>query len=262
MIFKGLAAPLSPTGLQSVCDALQVDAQTTWAVATVETRGCGFFVTRKPQMLFERHVFHRLTNHAFDQSDPDLSNSTPGGYNQPYTDQYLRLADAIELNEQAALQSASWGIGQVMGYNATGAGYASVDEMIAAFIDGEDAQLLATAEFIINQNLAAALQRQDWATFARGYNGPAYGQNDYDKKLQLAFARFGVGPPPDLRTRAVQVGLMILERLDANGVDGLFGKVTQAAIVQYQTDRGLPITGITDDATVVDLIAQLGWTQA
>ena len=31
------------------------------------------------------------------------------------------------------------------------------------------------------------------------------------------------------------------------GADGIFGKATQAAVEQYQRDRGLPVTGVWDE---------------
>jgi N-acetylmuramidase len=38
-------------------------------------------------------------------------------------------------------------------------------------VAGEDEQLGAMATFIVGKGLALALQRADWTTFARGYNG-------------------------------------------------------------------------------------------
>ncbi|MCY7315094.1 MAG: N-acetylmuramidase family protein [Rubrivivax sp.] len=34
-----------------------------------------------------------------------------------------------------------------------------------------------------------ALQRQDWASFARAYNGPGYAQNNYDTKIAAEYNR-------------------------------------------------------------------------
>ena len=39
-------------------------------------------------------------------------------------------------------------------------------------------------------NLDGALRSKSWATFARGYNGPGYAQNAYDKKMAQAYARW------------------------------------------------------------------------
>jgi len=54
----------------------------------------------------------------------------------------------MALDNQAALESASWGLGQVMGFNATGLGYADVDDMVQQFCAGEDAQLVGVTRFI------------------------------------------------------------------------------------------------------------------
>lgn len=269
MNFTGLAAPLSPSGLQFAADLLGVDLPTLWAVASVETLGCGFFQSRRPQILFERHVFSGRTDHRFDADQPQLSNPVAGGYDAPTSDQYVRLEDAMALdagNPQeeatitAALESASWGIGQVMGFNAQAAVGADVRTMIDTFKQGEDAQLQGAANFIDQKvGLAAALQAQDWATFARGYNGPAFAQRGYDVKLRLAHARYSAGVLPDLHVRAIQLGLMLCQKLQPSQVDGFFGHITQTALLAFQQDEGLPPSGKPDDATVAALIARVGW---
>jgi hypothetical protein len=38
--------------------------------------------------------------------------------------------------------------------------------------------------------LDGALRARNWPSFARGYNGPAYAQNAYDKKMAAAYARW------------------------------------------------------------------------
>src|SRR5262249_39155616 len=37
---------------------------------------------------------------------------------------------------------------------------------------------------------AAALNRHDWARFARSYNGPGYAQNQYDVKMAAAYGKW------------------------------------------------------------------------
>lgn len=114
MNFHGKGSPLSAAGMDEVCDALGVSESEVWAVLTVETRGFGYLTDRRPQILFERHVFHRLTKGAHDNGNSDISNPKAGGYIGG-TGEYSRLEKAMNLDESAALQSASWGIGQVMG---------------------------------------------------------------------------------------------------------------------------------------------------
>ena len=124
---------------------------------------------QKPKILFERHIFSRLTNGAYDFTNPDISAPTPGGYGDPGAHQYDRLQSAEQLNQDAALQSASWGLGQIMGMNFAAAGFPDVTAMVAAMIGSEDAQLGAMAAFIQSNNMSVKLQNQDWAGFASMY---------------------------------------------------------------------------------------------
>ena len=56
---------------------------------------------------------------------------------------------------------------------------------------GGKAELLLCVRFIRgNRSMLAALQKKDWKTFARLYNGPAYAQNRYDEKLSKAYFSF------------------------------------------------------------------------
>ena len=51
-------------------------------------------------------------------------------------------------------------------------------------------QLKLFVYFIINNDLAKYLRNKDWAGFAKKYNGPAYEQNQYDKKLENAYIKY------------------------------------------------------------------------
>lgn len=88
------------------------------------------------RIIYERHILHRLTNGRYD--DADISDPTPGGYGPRGALQYDRLALAISKDRTAALQSASRGIGQIMGMNYTRVGFHNVEDMVAAMSDSED----------------------------------------------------------------------------------------------------------------------------
>ena len=79
--FQGNAWALSSGGLAAVASNLGVHASEVWTVLAVETSGCGFLSDRRPQILYERHIFHRLTQGQYD--DGDISSPTPGGMVQP-----------------------------------------------------------------------------------------------------------------------------------------------------------------------------------
>jgi len=120
--FAGKGSPLTLDGFAAAAEILGVKAAEIWAVLTVETLGCGFLADKRPAILFERHIFHGQTGGRFD-NEADVSNPAAGGYGPGGAAQYGRLAEALKLDRVAALKSASWGIGQVMGFNAESAGF-------------------------------------------------------------------------------------------------------------------------------------------
>src|SRR5262245_27969231 len=99
--FQGNGPPLSSDGLAAVANNLSVSAPEIWTVMAVETSGCGYLPDRRPQILFERHIFHRLTGGQYD--DGDISDPTAGGYGPRGAAQYDRLARAIAKDRSAAL---------------------------------------------------------------------------------------------------------------------------------------------------------------
>lgn len=133
MNFQGQGRPLNNEGMSQICSTLGVSEPEVWAVLTVETRGFGYLQNRCPQILFERHIFHKLTNGEYDDGNADISNGKAGGY-VGGQGEYDRLGKAMKLDWENALQSASWGIGQVMGFNYKVAGFGTVDAMIQKMI--------------------------------------------------------------------------------------------------------------------------------
>lgn len=258
MEFRGRATALSANGFAAAAQKLGTKAPEIWAVLAVETSGCGFLPDGRPQILFERHIFHRLTQGRFD--DGDISASTPGGYGPPGARQYDRLAKALSLDRTAALKSASWGIGQIMGENCAMAGFPDVQSMVAAMSETEDAQLSAVANFLIASRLAASLQTHDWTSFARGYNGPGYAKNNYDVRLRGEYAKASVGQTPDLDVRAAQLYLQICG-LSPGPVDGFLGRQTQDALASFQQRENLPATGALDPTALARLaqVASAGY---
>jgi len=244
--FRGTALPLDQQGITEITERMGIEAGELWAVLSVETRGCGFLPDRRPKILFERHIFSRETGSRFDQSNPEVSDRTPGGYGIDGPNQYSRLEQAIALDREVALRSASWGIGQVMGLNSSVAGYTDVEAMASAMMASENEQLAAMAGFIIHNGLHRALSAHDWASFARGYNGPGYAKNKYDTKLAAAYQKYMLGLRPDLNVRTAQVYLTYLG-FQPGPVDGMPGQFTYSAMAGFQGQNGLTITREVDD---------------
>lgn len=245
------ALPLDEDGLSSVCERLGVGAVEVWTVVSVETKAVGFLPDRRPIILFERHVFSRKTSGRFDALYPNLSFPAPGGYLGGHRE-YERLEKALNLDRQAALESTSWGLGQIMGFNAHLAGFADVEDMVAKMAESENHQLMGWANFLINQKLDRFLRRHNWRSFAKGYNGPEYAKNLYDQRLASFYRKYSLGPLPDLKVRAAQLYLTYLG-LAPGAIDGLLGRFTRAALREFQKRCGLAITEAVDEKVLLAL---------
>lgn len=100
--------------------SLGIEVPVLKAVAYVESSGSGFLPSSsKPKVLFEGHVFHRLTGGIYDDEYPNLSYRkwSREKYSGSLAGEWRRLEAACQLNRPAALQSASWGMFQIMGFN-------------------------------------------------------------------------------------------------------------------------------------------------
>jgi hypothetical protein len=253
--FQGSAFPLSSQGVSTIAAKLNLHVPEIWAVLGVETSGCGYLADRRPQILFERHVFHRLTNGVFD--DGDISDPNAGGYGPRGAQQYDRLSRAIINDREAALQSTSWGLGQTMGFNYKAAGFPDVESMVAAMSGSEDAQLSAMGEFLNATGLAPSLQAHDWVSFARRYNGPNYAINRYDVRLNSEYLKYSSGALPDLTVRGAQLYLTYLG-FHPGLIDGIAGEHTMAALAEFETRNGLQHSLTIDQTSITRLQAALG----
>lgn len=256
MDFAGSGRPLSKEGLEYALSIAQLDSVHVWAVLCVETSGCGFLPDRRPKILFERHVFSRLTGGQYDSDDPDISAPTAGGYGPSGAHQYTRLAAAIASDRSAALRSGSWGLGQIMGENFEEAGFDDIESMVAAMASGEDAQLLAMLAFIKSRKLDEFLRMRDWSNFARLYNGPDYASHNYDGLLDHFYQGFSSGQLPDLNIRAAQI-LLMYKGFSPGAIDGMMGRETVAAIASYQSSLGMTVTGFVDDILITSLTIEV-----
>ena len=269
MEFIGKGQPLTRTGLVAALDQLGLgpnDAAYIWTIVEVETagvtQGFGFRSDRRPQILFERHKFREFTSGRFDDEAADVSGPA-GGYGSLGA-QYARLEKALSLCEreglglEPALRSASWGMGQVMGFNHHLAGFASAAEMVEAVKTCEDAQVAAMAGFLIGNGLTGALVRKDWVSFARRYNGKDYWKNKYDIKLAEQYQRFTSGSLPNLEVRTAQAALLLLG-YSPGKIDGILGQRTRGALRGFRIAAGLSADDELDGGTYRALCEKIGF---
>jgi hypothetical protein len=259
-MFEGPGSPVSQAGFDAaVADiGIQGQVQSLWSILAVETRGFGYQTDRRPKILFERHVFHARTGGKFSAAHPDISNKEQGGYLGGPAE-YGRLKRAMVLDRTAALESASWGLGQVMGFNATAIGYSSAEAMVTAFVESEDRQLEGCARFITaNSALQKAVKAQNWDRVAFYYNGKKYAAKGYHKKLAAFHQTFSQpGMLPQVDIRAAQARLTYLG-FNPKGIDGVHGQGTSDAIKAFQAAQKLTVTGQLDNGTAAKLKAAAG----
>ncbi|MFZ2007128.1 MAG: N-acetylmuramidase family protein [Stellaceae bacterium] len=191
MEFTGAATPLAAGDVVAVARRLGCEPEAVWAVCDIESAGGGFLPDKRPKLLYEAHLFGRLTQHRWDATHPNISSPVWNRalYGAPGAHQYDRLAEAIALDRAAALQSASWGMFQIVGMNFAACGFASVEDYVAAMCESEAAQLAAFAAFCAHEELVPLLVARNWLQFALRYNGPGEAANDYAGKLAAAYSR-------------------------------------------------------------------------
>lgn len=181
------------------------------AVALVEARGVAFLPSGKPKTLWERHWFWKLmtdtklrdrlsleqrdicfksakTNEKVDKAGkaiPEIDRYQGGEKEWEFIDR------AMKYDANAAMQSASYGMFQIMGFNYQKAGYSTVKAYYDSTFRGEREHLMAFVNFIkSNATLWDALLKKNWAVFAFNYNGEGYKTFKYDTKMANAYKQY------------------------------------------------------------------------
>lgn len=200
--------------LSALSNQLQFDPAVAVAVFAIESGGNGFGPDGRMVIRFENHIFYNYWGKANESKFRDHFRFDP---NQRWTghqfrrtkaeawqDQHVRkqsvewdaLNFASSLSSTAARLSISMGGPQIMGFNFEVLGFNSVHEMFEAFSSGDRAQIIAFFEFVEgppgDNRRVEALQKLDFVTFAKYYNGPGqaakYGgliKNVYDMYHRL-----------------------------------------------------------------------------
>lgn len=191
--YRNTNAPaIAPADMMAAASRLGVTTAHLKMLREVESGGRSFDDKGRPVILFEPHIFYRQTSGAHGRTS--FSNPTwnrklyPGSYDG----RWKQMADAAERDEGAALESASWGLWQIMGFHWKPLGYDSPQDFAARMAASEAEHLEALVRFIEANDLAGKLRActagkpATCRAFAHAYNGPAYAKNSYHIRMAEA----------------------------------------------------------------------------
>jgi len=156
------------------------------AIVKVETPGHGFdSKTGKLLIQFEPSWFRKKA--PFAPSGKWSVNKV-----DVQSKEWIAFNDAFAKNANAAMESTSIGMPQIMGFHWKRLGYASVGAMWDDFKKGEYQQLCALVRFILTDaKLLQAVKNRDWYRIAYIYNGAKFvemarkwGRERYDISLE------------------------------------------------------------------------------
>ncbi len=134
---------------------------------------------------------HSIDLSKYKRSHPEVfAKPNDRKYGSRHAAQYARLEQAMEIDSLTAIQGTFWGMFQLGGFNWKKCGVESPEEFIATASRSERDQLELFANFIRNSGLLKSLKAKDWATFAKGYNGPGYAAKGYHTKLAAAYRKY------------------------------------------------------------------------
>lgn len=199
MNYNGSATPLQDGDVVKVAGSIDVPEAALRAVIETETAGKGFDSGGHPIFLFEPHLFYRNVPKqklatAIRQGLAYPRWKGPGSYPKTPALRWQQFQKAVALDETAAIKSASWGLGQILGSEYSEAGYSNPQELLVAFADSELNQIQGMANLIKHRGLDADMRKfPDMAAcrhFALRYNGKQYEKNNYHNKLHDAYIRW------------------------------------------------------------------------
>lgn len=250
----------------SIAARQNVPAAALQAVAEIESAGKVFATVggrNEPLIRIEGHYFYRRLK------EPARSKAVAAGLASPRAGvvknpagqdgRWRMLAKMLLIDAQAAYESVSWGLGQVMGAHWAWLGFASVTEFVNLARSGAAGQVEIMARFIEKAGLVDELQRLDFTAFARGYNGPGYAANGYHTKMAAAYKRLSGTAPVSAVTGMLRMGskgaeVRALQTLLTRAghvvkADGDYGPTTRDAVKDFQRAQGITADGVAGPET-------------
>ncbi|HEV7274722.1 MAG TPA: N-acetylmuramidase domain-containing protein [Devosiaceae bacterium] len=264
-------------GIRSEAKRLGLEWQALAAVAEVESGGRPLWDGLCP-IRIEGHYFDKRLSGALRARarEEGLAHPKSGMVKNPRTmaGRYEMLKRMMDIDGVAALESCSWGLGQVMGAHWSALKYMSADDLAEEAKGSVSGQIRLMGRFIEGSGLKPLLKARDWVEFARRYNGPGHAKNKYAPKMAAAYDRFmrgwsdedqgdaGGGAIIERGSRGIAVEKLQERLAELNyykgRIDGDFGGGTEAAVMDFQRDAGIQVDGRVGPVTLASLT---GWSK-
>lgn len=191
---------LDNTLIEKVADYMGLESALLKAVKLVESGNKdGFLDSGRPQILFEGHIMYRLLKKKYGKSKADQWASEYPNIVHPTWDrnqykggeaEWDRLELAMSIDRNLALQSASWGMFQIMGFNYRQCGCSYIDLFVERVSASHESQLIMICQFMFNTKCLKYLKEHNWREFAKRYNGTGYEKNNYHQKIENAYKNY------------------------------------------------------------------------
>lgn len=268
MEYTGTRLKLQPGDVAAAAASIDVPEASLRSVMDVETSGHGYDSAGHLEILFERHLFYRHL-----QNQPaKLERAVQAGLAYPHWGErpypktpslrWAELMRAVQIDETAALSSASFGLGQILGQEYAECSYSSPQDLVTHFFVSEKEQVEAMCRLIKARHLDVDMRGFPASSstnhFALRYNGAGYKKNRYDSKLAAGYRKWKarlestaqeqVDADNDVGT--LRPGMhgarvkLLQQKLDERkyhvNPDGDFGNLTRDAVVAWKMDQGLP----------------------
>jgi len=185
--------------LVQLAKEFDIDLKILKAIIKVESGGFGFAEDGKIIIQFEPSWFKRKAAKEYAdylklktyKSKVPIMNYWDTALNKAVSNQrneWFAFNAAFKINSDAAMQSTSIGMMQIMGFHYAELGFKTVGEMWDFAKLSEKNQIELALRFIRdNASLYKAVKSHDFKEIAFSYNGKNYPKFNYDKRLENAF---------------------------------------------------------------------------
>lgn len=182
---------LTDADFEKVAKELQIETAAIKAVVSIEAGSAmrGFWAPGVPVINFDGTMYRKYAPTAKNKSGVKDA-KVPAGLKGHALSEWTTYINAYRNNAEGAQLGTFWGMFQIGGFNYKRCGCESVQEFVHRMSYSEYEQLALFAAFITNNGFVKDLRSNNWAAFARKYNGPSYAKRGYHTKMAKAYSRF------------------------------------------------------------------------